>query len=77
MKRLIVYGSCQAQQLAAMFRHSPSVSAAFDIGLHWVGDQAAEGPSWGAEIAQADVLLVQDVPERASFPQGYWTQVAS
>ncbi len=74
IRRLVVYGSCQAQQLAAIFRDSPNVRAAFDIALQWVGDQAHEGPSWAAEIAQADVVLVQDVPELSCFPEGYWTQ---
>jgi hypothetical protein len=74
MDRLILYGSCQVQQLARIFAASAEVRARFDVRVHWVGDQARLGHEWAKEIAEADVLMVQDVPERSAFDHGYWEQ---
>ena len=41
MKRLIVYGSGQAHQLAAIFRDSPNVRAVFAVGLQWLSNTTA------------------------------------
>ncbi len=41
MKRLIVYGSGRAHQLAAIFRDSPNVRAVFDVGLQWLSNTTA------------------------------------
>jgi len=72
VRTLIVYGSCQAKELGRILQASPNVRSSYDVYVQWIGDQARLGGSWAEEIACADLVLRQDVPELKAFPPGHW-----
>ncbi len=74
MKRLIVYGSCQVQEMGRILERSAAVRAEYDVRIHWIGEQFANTEAWAHEIAEADLVLLQDVPELVSYPLWHWNQ---
>ncbi len=53
---------------------SPAVREAFEVRVHWVGEQYAHAKDWEQEIADADLIFLQEVPELPSYPLRHWNQ---
>ena len=60
--------------MSRILERSPAVRAQYDVTVHWVGEQFSKTEAWAHEIAEADLVFLQDVPELVSYPLWHWNQ---
>jgi hypothetical protein len=78
-RNVVVIGNCQAETVREGFRRAPALSRRFTAKYHFVGLQKPLHAAARRELADADLILVQDIqdwedyPLRDAVPQGVET----